>query len=287
MPFLAALLCIALFSVMDATMKHASIAIGAIAATFLRNVIGFVLYLPPYLNRRTRWPERRTVIIHIKRGLVGAATSTTFFYALVRLPLAEAIAISFIAPILALILAAVLLKERIGRQASLASLLGLAGVLVIAGARVGENGFPPEAGRGIVAVLISAVLYAWYLILQRQQAQVANPLEVVVFQNAVASIGLGLAAPWFFVLPEPNVWGSLTASAVLGGSALMLGSWAYRRAETQALVPLEYTAFLWASLIGWVAFGETVTLPTVAGAAMIISGCLIAAPKKHIEQTAV
>jgi len=74
---------------------------------------------------------------------------------------------------------------------------------------------------------------------------------------------------------------------VLGGSALMLGSWAYRRAETQALVPLEYTAFLWASLIGWVAFGETVTLPTVAGAAMIISGCLIAAPKKHIEQTAV
>ena len=51
------------------------------------------------------------------------------------------------------------------------------------------------------------------------------------------------------------------------------------------MVPFEYTAFLWAALLGWMAFGEAVTWPTVIGAVLIVGGCWIAAPRKHIEQT--
>jgi S-adenosylmethionine uptake transporter len=287
LPHLVMLMAIALFSVMDATMKHASIAVGAYSATFLRSLVGLSLVLPLWLHDGARWPDRPVLVIHIKRGLVGAATATSFFYALVRLPLAEAIAISFIAPLIALFLAALLLTEKIGRQAIGASLMGLAGVLVIAAGKLDQHEMHPEAVRGIAAVLISASLYAWYLILQRQQAQVAGPREVAVFQTAVAGLALGLGSPWLLQLPGTLVWGSITASAVLGVTALMLASWAYGRAETQALVPLEYSAFLWAALIGWLAFGEAVTLPTVLGAALIVAGCWIAAPRKHIEQTAV
>jgi len=286
MPFLAALLGIALFSVMDATMKFAAIAVGAYSATLWRTIIGSLLVLPLWLHEGPRWPERATLILHIKRGIVGAGTAVTFFYGLVRLPLAEAIAISFIAPLLALFLAAILLKERIERQAIGASLLGLLGVLVIAFGRGEPANDHPEAGLGIAAVLLSAALYAWNLILQRQQALVAGPREVAVFQATVASLFLGLAAPWLLVIPDATSWLNIGASAMLAMSALMLGSWAYGRAETQKLVPLEYSAFLWAAAIGWLVFAEKLTLPTVLGAALIVLGCWIAAPKKHIEQTA-
>ena len=56
----------------------------------------------------------------------------------------------------------------------------------------------------------------------------------------------------------------------------MLMSWAYARAEAQRLVPIEYTAFLWAALVGWFAFNEPVTPATLAGTALIVIGCLIA-----------
>jgi S-adenosylmethionine uptake transporter len=286
LPHLTMLLAIALFSVMDATMKHASIAVGAYSATLLRSVIGFALVLPLWLRLGASWPGRKVLVIHLKRGLVGVATATSFFYALVRLPMAEAIAISFVAPLIALFLASLLLHERIARKSITASVVGLIGVLVIVGGRAGGHEMDPEAIHGTVAVLVSASLYAWYLILQRQQALVAGPREVVVFQYGVAVISLGVGAPWMLQLPAAVDWGNIGASAVLGVSALMLSSWSYRRAETQALVPYEYSAFLWAALMGWLVFGEAVTATTVVGVGLIIAGCLIAAPRKHIEQTA-
>jgi len=289
LPFLATILAIALYSVMDATMKHASLAVGAYSATFWRCVIGFVLVLPLWLHEGPRWPGRKVLVVHVKRGVVGAGTALTFFLGLVRLPLAEAIAISFIAPLIALFLAAVLLGEKIGREAIGASVLGLGGVLVIALLRTETGADQASSAEGIGFVLVSACLYAWNLILQRQQAQVAGPREVAVFQAAVAGIVLALAAPWFLVIPDGEGWTWIGASAALAMAAVMLASWAYGRAEAQALVPIEYTAFLWAALMGWLVFREALTLPTVAGAALIVAGCWLAAPKKrveHIEQTA-
>ncbi len=286
LPYAAIIAAIAIYGVMDTTMKYASLAIGAYSATFWRSAIGVVIVLPIWLREGPRWPERAVLILHAKRGCVTAGVALTFFYGLVRLPLAEAIAISFIAPLIALFLAAVLLGEKIGRQAIGASLLGLVGVGIIAIGRTGEAGANPEATRGVVAVLISACLYAWSLTLQRRQAQLAKPAEVALFQSAIAALLLSLGGPWLLVMPGSIAWQSAGASAALSVIALMLASWAYGRAETQALVPFEYTAFLWASLLGWLVFKEHLTLPTMLGAVLIITGCWIAAPRKHTEQIA-
>ncbi|HTN15490.1 MAG TPA: DMT family transporter [Sphingomonadaceae bacterium] len=288
-PFVAIAVSIALYSVMDGAMKFASLALGAYSATFWRNALGVGIVLPLWLREGLhggrRWPQWPQMKLHVIRGTVSAGVGTTFFYGLVRLPMAEAIAISFIAPLIALFLAALLLKEKVGRQAVGASLLGLAGVLVIALGRTGEAGGHPEAGLGVAAVLVSACLYAWNLILQRKQALLAKPAEVALFQSAVATLVLLLAAPWMLVLPDTHSWASVGAGAILAVMALMLGSWAYGRAETQALVPYEYTAFLWAALFGWIAFAEAVTLPTALGSVLIVAGCWIAAPRKRTEQT--
>ena len=68
---------------------------------------------------------------------------------------------------------------------------------------------------------------------------------------------------------------------------MLLLAWAYARADAQALVPLEYSCFLWAALFGWLIFRESLGLPVLIGAALIVAGCWIAAPRRQPEQTAV
>ena len=284
-PFLAVTLGIALFSVMDGLMKGASLLVGAYSAMLVRSLIGTALMAPLWKWRGGHWPDRPTMKLHALRGAISGAMATSFFWGLVYLPMAEGIALSFIAPLIALYLAAVLLGEKIGRGTVLASLLGLLGMVVIAATRMGQSDLDPKAGWGIAAILVSAVLYAFNLILQRKQALVSGPVEVALFQTVWVAIFLGLLAPWLVVWPDALALTYIAGGAALAMVSLMVISWGYGRAETQALLPIEYTAFIWAALIGWLMFDEAVTWPTLAGAVLIVAGCLIAA-RKPTEQTA-
>ena len=278
-PFLAVAAGIALFGAMDGFMKSASLAIGVYNAMLFRSLVGMVLMAPLWLLQGPAWPSRQAMKLHALRGLLSGAMAISFFWGLTHLPLAEAIALSFIAPLIALYLAAVLLDGRIVRGTILASALGFGGVIVIAAARLGEQEIGQDAALGIGSVLFSAVLYAFNLILQRKQALMAGPAEVVLFQTVFVTVLMGLAAPWLMVVPDPGALTDIGIGAVLAMASLMLMSWGYGRAEAQALLPLEYTAFIWASLFGWLMFDEAVTVPTLAGAVLIVAGCLIAARK--------
>ncbi|MEO6153548.1 MAG: DMT family transporter [Croceibacterium sp.] len=274
----------ALFSLMDAVMKGAALAAGTYSALLLRGVCGLALTIPAYVATGHRWPGRAALSVHVKRGLVATAMAFTFFWGITQMPLAEAIALSFIAPLIALYLAAVLLGEQVGRREVAASLFGLIGVIVIAAGRLRSESAEGHGWLGIAAILTSALLYAWNLVLQRQQALLAKPLEVATFQNAIVSLTLLGFAPWFLILPqEPPAWGLIAAAAVLGMIAAMLFSWAYARAETQALIPLEYSALLWASLFGWLFFTERLRPATLIGAGLIVGACWIAAPRGRSE----
>jgi S-adenosylmethionine uptake transporter len=289
-PFATASLGIAFFSTMDVLMKDLSIAIGAYNAMLWRCAIGAVIGGTIFFAMRMPLPPRSTLKIHVIRGFLAAAMATLFFWGLARVPLAEAVALSFIAPLITLYLAAVLLKETIGRSAIFASLLGIAGVLVILGGKMGGT-FTEDAKWGVAAIFLSAVLYSYNLILQRQQAQVAKPVEIAFFQSLIAASALALAGPWFAVVPAAQHLPALTGSAMLALISLSLLSWAYARAEAQVLVAVEYTAFIWAAIFGWCFFDEAVTLPTILGTALIVTGCIIAARQKpaqieHIEATA-
>lgn len=281
-PFAVCCLGVALFSVMDAAMKGLSLSIGLYNALFWRAVAGSILGLVLMLLFRQRWPNRSVLRIHLLRGTVVAAMAALFFWSLMRLPLAEAIALSFIAPLIALFLAALLLKEKVGRQAVLASILGLAGVAVILSGKL-RGDYAADALLGVAAVLASAVLFAWNLIIQRQQAQVASPIEVAFFQHLVMLGVFSIGAPVWLVAPPVKAAPLVILAACLAFTSLTALAWAYARAEAQRLIPVEYTAFIWASIIGWLAFAERVTTTTVAGAVLIVAGCLIAARGKRAD----
>lgn len=289
LPFAAAALGIALFSAMDAFMKGASLAVGAYSAMLVRSLLGAAIMYPLWRARRGTMPDREALKLHALRGAISAGMATTFFWALARMPMAEGIAISFIAPLFALYLAAVVLGEKVTRGAIIASLLGLSGVVVIGANQLGARDMSREAVLAIAAVLLSAVLYAINLILQRKQALIANPVEVTLFQMVFSGLFLAFLAPWLFVLPGIEATGQIALSALLAAVSLMLLSWAYGQAEAQALLTVEYTAFIWAALLGWLMFDEKVTAATLAGVALIVIGCWIAARQgrpAHSEQTA-
>ena len=275
-PILAALLGVAAFSLMDAFMKGASLAIGAYSAALLRSALGVCLIAPVWLARGGRWPARRALRFHLVRGVVSAFMALSFFFALTRLPLAETIAISFFAPILSLYLAAIVLKETIRPGAIVAGLLGLAGTLVIVGGRIGREALDDGAAAGLAAILFSALLYAYNLILARQQAQHAGPLEIASFHSGVGALVLAIAAPWLLVLPDMPTLGAIGAASLLTVIAAALLGWANAREEAQVLVAMEYSGFLWAALFGWLFFAETVTPTVLMGTLLIVIGCAIA-----------
>ncbi|MDF8333537.1 DMT family transporter [Novosphingobium cyanobacteriorum] len=280
LPVFVALFGLGCFSVMDGVMKAASLSVGPYGALFWRNMLGSLFMLPVYLRARRRadargLPGRDAMKLHWLRSSVAGTMAVLFFYGVVRTPLAESIALTFIAPLIALYLAAVTLGEKVGSRAVAGSVLALGGVVVIAAGKFGGR-YDAEAVKGLVALLVSAVLYAWNLVLQRRQAQVAGPEEIAFFQTFLIFLLLGIGAWWLAPLPAPVTWIELAISALLSVGSLMLLGWAYARAEAQVLVPLEYTAFIWAALVGWIGFGEALTLRTLGGVVLIVAGCLIA-----------
>ena len=102
----------------------------------------------------------------------------------------------------------------------------------------------------------------------RQQSLVAGAGEVAFFQTIIVTAVFLVAAPWLLVPPPLDQAPALIFAAMLATASLFLLSWAYRHAEASYLAPSEYTGFLWATLWGWVVFGEQVSLFTVAGAAL-------------------
>lgn len=277
--FLAACAGIALYSVMDAIMKGLALALGAYVALFWRLAAGAGIMTPLFFLSGPHIPARRILWVHFIRSAIIAVMAICFFWGIARVPLAEAIALTFIAPLIALALAALFLKEKIGGRSVLASLLGLAGVGGILAGQIGGT-HKGDTLLGMAAVLVSALFYAVNLVIARHQAQHARPIEIAFFQNWFILGFFCLPAPFLLTLPGPAHWLPIGLAAALAIASLLLLSWAYARAEAQVLLTVEYTAFVWAALMGWLFFGEALTLVTVAGTLLIVAGCLMAARKQ-------
>ena len=278
------------FSMMDVVMKSLAIDLGAYNAILWRVLASLAIVSVIFFSRRPKMPGKAARKVHLQRGIIVVFMSYLFFWGLARVPLAEAIALSFIAPIIALYLAAVFLGETIHRNAILGAALGFGGVLVIAwGRATGE--YDETALLGIGAILVSAVLYAGNLVIQRRQALLAGPIEISFSQNLVVGAAFLLLAPFFAVIPDQKSLPYIGAGAILSIISAVFIAWGYARAEAQNLINLEYSAFIWAAIFGWLFFREPITLATVSGALLIVAGCILATRRDrkvaHIETTAV
>ncbi|PTE07735.1 DMT family transporter [Mesorhizobium helmanticense] len=275
-PVFICALAIFLLSAMDVAMKVLVIAVGVYNTVLWRSMLATLVAGAGWSAGPRSRPTVPVLGLHALRAVIVGIVILCFFWGLARLPLAEAIGLSFIAPLFALFLAALLLGERIRRQAIWASMAGLAGVAIIMAGQFGRASYSQDAVLGTAAVLVSTVFYAYNLVLARQQALLAKPIEIMFFQNLAIAIILGLAAPWLAVALPADLWLPLAGVTALSLVGQFMMSWSYARAEAQYLIPTEYSAFIWAVALGWLIFDEAVTWTTLAGACLIIAGCLIA-----------
>ena len=276
-PVLVCTFAIFLLSAMDAGMKSLVIAVGVYNVVLWRSVLAATASAAGWAARSPSWPGPGAMRLHVLRAAIVGIILITFFWGLARLPLAEAIGLSFIAPLFALFLAALLLGERIRAQAVWAAVLGFAGVGVIVAGQFGGTAYTEETLLGTLSVLVSTVFYGFNLVLTRKQAQIASPIEIMFFQNLALLVIMSLAAPWLAMQLPSEYWLPLVGITALSLSGQYLMSWSYARAEAQYLISTEYSAFIWAIALGWFFFGESVSWETLAGAGLIILSCWVAA----------
>lgn len=203
--------------------------------------------------------------IHALRGACMVLTTIFIVLALTHLPMAQAYSITFSTPLMATLMAALVLGERLARRQVLCVCAGLGGVVIV----LDPRGFTIEAA--LIFPLAMAFFNACLYVLTRYAGRTEGAFTLVFWASLAAFLICLMGLP-FFAAPLP-----LTACLllVLGGSVgtiahLMIAA-AFRLAPTVTVAPMLYTQIVWASLIGWLVFGEAPELNVVAGSMVIIA----------------
>lgn len=263
-------------SSMDATIKHLSLTNHVLLVAFGRYLFGALFSAAIWWRAGKPQIDGEMWRAHGLRGIVIAICAVTFFWALSVLPLAEAVTLSFIYPLLAPFVAQVVLKERVRPISVVCALIGFVGVIVaMQGAPSSEES--PLHDLGVTAVLTSAFFFSIAMVLLRERAQKDGAAIVGLMTSLVPGALLLIPAIAVAQPPDPNELPSFLMLGVFAAIFMYLMAQAYARAEAQQLAPIHYTELLWASLIGFIVFHETPRLEIYAGAALIIAACLIAA----------
>ncbi|MXQ14451.1 DMT family transporter [Microvirga makkahensis] len=273
-PALRAAAGIAVLSIMDAVIKGMSAYYPTFQVAFLRFACGTVIATGVVAILRPGWPSRETVQANLVRSVIAVVTAVSFFYALGQLPLAETLILSFLAPMFIALFGMLLLKERVDPRIVAAIAIGFSGTLVVVLGQT-EEASASRSWLGVGAALLSAVTYALSLVLLRQRALRDKFLHIVYFQNigpAVLVMPFGLWA-WQPLNLMHLAWFMLMG--VLGVIGHVLMATAYAKAEAARLAPLEYTALIWAVLIGYGVFGEIPTWATLGGGLLIVTAALL------------
>jgi drug/metabolite transporter (DMT)-like permease len=266
---------IALLSCMDAAIKAVAARYPIFEVAFLRFALGSVISGAVLLATRPGLPSRETVTANAGRAVVAVMTASTFFFALGELPLAEALVLTFLSPMFVALFGVLLLGERAAARIYLALAAGFLGVLIVVSDQLGA-GEGTRSLAGAAAAFASAIFYALGLVLLRARAQRDPIVYIVFFQNIGPALIISpfAAAVWRAPASSDLALFALIAALGVGGHFLMAS--AYARAQAARLASLDYTALIWATILGFVFFAEVPAIATFLGAALIIAGAVIA-----------
>jgi drug/metabolite transporter (DMT)-like permease len=263
------------FMVMASLIKATAEAVPPGQQVFFRSFFAFPIlfgWLALRGQLRTGLIARRP-ISHVWRGLVGTSAMAFGFAGLGLLPLPEATALRFAQPIFVVVLAALMLGERIRLFRTTAVLVGLAGVIVVLSPRLG--GFAElstdTAALGALFCLLSAALAALAHVFIRKMVATEST-SAIVFWFTITSTTLSLLTlPFGWVWPSAQVAGLLVLAGLCGGTGQILLTSAYRCAPASVVAPFDYASMLLALLIGYFIFSEVPTATMLTGAAIVMA----------------
>ncbi len=213
---------------------------------------------------------------HGRRAMLGLAGMFLNFGAVTLLPLAEATTLNFTTAIWAVILSALILRERVGVWRWSAVLLGFAGVLVIA--QPGQSHIPPF---GAAVALAAAFAIALISIQIRDLSRTEHPLTIVFWFAAFTVPLLALAMPFVMASHTTYQWSLLVGLGAFGLVGQFLLTAALRYGAVASVIVMDYSSLVWATLFGWWAFDRLPPSSTWLGAPLIVGAGLLIAWREH------
>ncbi|MFK4722925.1 drug/metabolite transporter (DMT)-like permease [Bradyrhizobium niftali] len=263
----------------DITAKYLSTSLPSIQITWIR-FLTFALIFTPVMLRSSPYYAMRTerLGLHVMRGAVLLGSSLFFITGLRFLPIAEASATGFVAPLFVTALSIVFLGEKVGMRRWFATALGLIGVLIIL--RPGTGAFHLAA----FFPVISAACWAGTLILTRMMSGREAVVTTMAYSSLTGLAILTAMVPFVWVTPS---WTAI-ALGIFIGVASTAGQWivvlAYRYGDASVLAPFSYSQLLWVSILGFFIFGEVPSIWTVVGAAFIVASGLYIAHRERVRR---
>ena len=275
---------ITLFTVMAAMIKAVSEHVPPGESVFFRSALA----IPVILVWLAARGEIRNGLVpqsikgHVLRGLLGTTAMGLSFAGLAYLPLPEVTAIGYAAPIFTLVLASVMLGERIRAIRISAVAVSLLGVLIMLWPILGGTSPHEEAAAlGAALILAATMCRSVVQIHIRQMVQSENTAAIVFYFSLTATVLSLLTMPFGWVVPTGRELGLLLAAGLLGGIAQILVTSAYRFGSASLLAPYDYTSMLVAIVIGYVWFGDLPTLWVICGAGLVIAGNGVVIWREH------
>jgi len=266
--------------VSDVTAKYLSASLPSIEIAWLRFLVFALIMVPAMVPGSPLFAMRTSRVgLQLMRGAALLGSSLFFITGLRYLPIAEASATGFVAPLFVTALSIFFLSEKVGVRRWLATATGLLGVLIIL--RPGTGAFHAAA----FFPIISALAWAVTLIMTRMMSGREHAITIMTYSSIAGVAILSVLVPFVWVAPS---WQAVMFG-ILIGVASTAGQWivvlAFRYADASVLAPFSYTQLVWVSTLGFLIFGEVPDAWTVVGAAFIVASGLYTAHRERVRRS--
>jgi drug/metabolite transporter (DMT)-like permease len=254
--------------VMAAVAKFLGSRLPAFELLAFRSGVGFLFLLPLFWRDPLEPLRTKRPLMHLTRGIFGSIGNFAFFWTITHMLLADSTALQFSRPLWTIPLAILILKENVGLNRILISLVGFAGVWMYA--RPFSAGFDPNAIVGAIGGLAAAMV-----IISIKRLATSEPTRVIMFYYAFWNFVFVLGPAWYvWVTPTAQEWPLLILIGFLGIAGQGLITRGVQYGDATALAPLDYSRILYAALLGYLIFGEVPGLWSWIGMSLIVASSI-------------
>jgi drug/metabolite transporter (DMT)-like permease len=263
------------FTIMHALVARVSQEVPPVEVAFFRNLFGFLVLLPAIMRSRFTAFKTTKLHLHALRGALNSTSMMMFFTALAITPLAEATALSYTAPLFMTIGAVLILHEKIHARRIAALVFGFVGALIVL-----RPGMVP-IGLGPLLVIGSTVLWAGSMLDIKILARTDSSLTIATYMTVFLMPITLVAALFVWQWPTWEQLGLMFLLGACGSAGHMLFTEAFRHGDTTALMPIDFTKLIWASMIGFLFFGQTPDMWTWIGGTVIFASATYLSYREH------
>ena len=265
-----------IFTTNGAMIRLLSTEIEGVQTAFFRAFFSVLFLLPLIFTGRVKPWKSAHIQGHFWRTLMGTVSMVLGFYALAMLPLADATALAFSQPLFSVVLAAVVLHEKVRWRRWTATVVGFIGVLVMV--RPGTDSLQP----GAIVALCNTMSVAVSVLLVRRLSASEAPLMILTQFALWSTLFLVVPAIWFWRWPTPLGWTLAVGVSITATLGQYFWVQAFASGEMSAVAPFDYLRLPFAVFVGWMIWGEMPVIWTYVGAAIVIGSALYIAYREAV-----